>query len=138
MITIHCINTQQICEKIHQQGKWKRVLAEQITLRNLDLAVWGSSLTCRIVSLDKELYSTLSLFIHVYKWVLATPCCGGGGGLPFDGLASCPGGSSNTPQHVSWEGKQNKLQQFGPLVRMPLYYTCTRCTCISLVNSNTP
>ena len=100
MITIHCINTQQICEKIHEQGKWKRVLAEQITLRNLDLAVWGSSLTCRIVSLDKELYSTLSLFIHVYKWVLATPCCGGRG-LPFDGLASCPGGSSNTPQHVS-------------------------------------
>ena len=79
MITIHCINTKQICEKIHEQGKWKRVLAEQITLRNLDLAVWGSSLTCRIVSLDKELYSTLSIFIHVYKWVLATPCCGGGG-----------------------------------------------------------
>ena len=80
MITIHFINTQQIREKIHEQGKWKRVLAEQITLQNLDLAVCGSSLTCRIVSLDKELYSTLSLFIHVYKWVLATHCCGGGGG----------------------------------------------------------
>ena len=61
-----------------------------------------------------------------------------GGGEPFDGLASCPGGSSNIPQHVSWEGKQNKLQPFGPLVCMPLYYTCARCTCISLVNSNTP
>ena len=100
MITIHFINTQQIREKIHEQGKWKRVLAEQITPRNPDLAVWGSSLTCRIVSLDKELYSTLSLFIHVYKWVLATHCCGGGG-EPFDGPASCPGGSSNIPQHVS-------------------------------------
>ena len=81
MITIHCINTQQICEKIHEQGKWKRVLAEQITPQNLDLAVWGSSLTCRIVSLDKELYSTLSLFIHVYKWHWQHTVVGGGGGV---------------------------------------------------------
>ena len=32
----------------------------------------GSRLTRRVVSLDKELYSTLSLFTRVYKWVQAT------------------------------------------------------------------
>ena len=32
----------------------------------------GSSLARRVVSLDKELYSTLSLFTQVYKWVPAT------------------------------------------------------------------
>ena len=78
MITNHCINTQQICEKIHEQGKWKRVLAEQITLQNPNLAVWGSSLACRVVSLGKELYSTLCLFIQVYKWAQATYCWGEG------------------------------------------------------------
>ena len=37
-----------------------------------DLEVWGSSLACGVVSLDKKLYSSLSLFTQVYKWVLAT------------------------------------------------------------------
>ena len=41
-------------------------VAERLTL---DLEVRGSSLAGRIVSLDKELYSTLSLFTQVYKWV---------------------------------------------------------------------
>ena len=63
---------------VHKQGKWKRVLAKQITPRNLDLAVWGSSFASHIASLDKELYSTLSLFIKVYKWVLTRYCWGGG------------------------------------------------------------
>ena len=42
-----------------------------------DLEVWGSSLAQRVVpfSLDKELYSTLSLFTQVYKWVPVTYCC---------------------------------------------------------------
>ena len=44
-------------------------VAERLTLQTLDLEVRGSSLAGRIVSLDKELYSTLSLFIQVYKWV---------------------------------------------------------------------
>jgi len=35
------------------------------------------SLACRVVSLDKELYSTLSLFTQVYKWVPAKYCLGG-------------------------------------------------------------
>ena len=37
-----------------------------------DLEVQGSSLACCVVSLDKEPYSTLSLFTQVYKWVPAT------------------------------------------------------------------
>ena len=54
-------------------------VAEKLTPQTLDLEVWGSSLTCRIVSLDKELNSTLSPFTQVYlKWVPATYCWGGG------------------------------------------------------------
>ena len=51
-------------------------MAERLTARKLDLEVGGSSLARRIVSLDKELYSTLSLFNQVYKWVPATYCWG--------------------------------------------------------------
>ena len=47
-----------------------------LTSRTLDREVRGSSLTSRVVSLDKELFSTLSLFTQVYKWVLATYCWG--------------------------------------------------------------
>ena len=45
------------------------------TPRTPDLEVWGSSLVCH-VSLDEELYSTLSLITQVYKWVLVTYCWG--------------------------------------------------------------
>ena len=51
-------------------------VAERLT----PLEVRGSSPARRVVSLDKELYSTLSLFTQVYKWVPATYCWGGGGG----------------------------------------------------------
>ena len=36
----------------------------RLTPRTSDMEVRGSSLTRRVVSLDKELYSTLSLFTH--------------------------------------------------------------------------
>ena len=49
-------------------------VAERLTPRTLDLKVRGSSVARRVVSLDKELYSTLSLFTQVYKWVPATYC----------------------------------------------------------------
>jgi len=52
-------------------------VAELLTPRTLDLEVRDSSLARRVVSLDKGLYSTLSLFTQVYKWVLATYCWGG-------------------------------------------------------------
>ena len=51
-------------------------MAEWLTPQTLDLEVLGSSLAHHVVSLDKELYSTLSLFTQVYKWVLATYCWG--------------------------------------------------------------
>ena len=35
------------------------------------------SLCCRVVSLDEKLYSTLSLFTQVYKWVPAIIMLGG-------------------------------------------------------------
>ena len=57
-------------------------MVEWLTPRTLDLEVWGSSLTCPLVSLDKELYSNLSLFTQVYKWVTVAYCRGGGGGSP--------------------------------------------------------
>ena len=43
-------------------------MAERLTPGILDLEVWGSS----VVSLDKELCSTLSLFTQRYNWVPAT------------------------------------------------------------------
>ena len=57
-------------------------MAERLTPRTPDLE------TLRVVSLDKEPYSTLSLFTQVYKWVAVTYClevtiipfAGGGGG----------------------------------------------------------
>ena len=58
---------------------------EWLKPRTPDLKVRGSNLARRVVSLDKELYFTLPLFTQVYKW--AGVC---------DGLASRPGGSSNT------------------------------------------
>ena len=45
-------------------------VGERLTPRTLDLEVWGSSLARRVVSLDKELYYTLSLLTQLYKWVL--------------------------------------------------------------------
>ena len=47
-------------------------MAERLTPRTLDLEVRGSSLARRVVSLDKELDSTFSLFTQVYKRVQAT------------------------------------------------------------------
>ena len=47
---------------------WVAYVAERLTPQTPDLDVWGSSLTHCVVSLDKELYSTLSFFTKVYKW----------------------------------------------------------------------
>ena len=47
-------------------------MAGQLRPQTLDLEVRGSSLTRHYVPLVKELYSTLSLFTQVYKWVPAT------------------------------------------------------------------
>ena len=47
------------------------------------------SLSCCVVSLDKKLCFTLCLFTQVSKYDLLL-------GVPCDGIASRPGGSSNT------------------------------------------
>ena len=47
-------------------------MAERLTPRTPDLEIWVSSLARRVVSLKKELYSTLSPFTQVYKWAPAT------------------------------------------------------------------
>ena len=51
-----------LCERKYYMGggMWCE-LAEWLTPLILDLEVWDSSLACRIVSLDMELYSTLSV-----------------------------------------------------------------------------
>ena len=51
-------------------------VAEWLTPRTPDLDIQGSSLPLCIVSLDKELYSILSLFTQVYQWV-PVKCCWG-------------------------------------------------------------
>ena len=51
-------------------------VVERLTPQTLDLKVLGSSLASRVVSQDKELYSTLSLFTQMYKRVPATYCWG--------------------------------------------------------------
>ena len=53
--------------------------AERLKTRTPDLEVLGSSLTRRVF-FKTRLYSTLSLFTQLYKWVPATHCLGGGGG----------------------------------------------------------
>ena len=43
---------------------WKRVWPSGKQPRTQDLEVWGCSLTGRVVSLDKELYSTLAVLVN--------------------------------------------------------------------------
>ena len=51
-------------------------VAERSTPRTPDLEVRGIGLAHLVSSLDKKLYSTLSLFTKVYNWVPATYCWG--------------------------------------------------------------
>ena len=51
-------------------------MVEWLTPSTPDLEVRGSSLALRVVSSDKEIYSTLSPFTQVYKWLPATYCRG--------------------------------------------------------------
>jgi len=56
--------------KISRKVLWRRVRpsAERLTPRTSDLKVQGSPLARRVVSVDKELYSPLSLFTQVYAY----------------------------------------------------------------------
>ena len=59
--------TTQNLLKHHYLSPVEKCVAKRLTARTLDLDVRGSSLARRVVCLDKELYSTLSLFTQVYK-----------------------------------------------------------------------
>ena len=73
-------------------------VAERLIPRTADLDIWSSSLASRVVSLDKELYSTLPRFTQVYKWVPGKYCW-----EVTLRWASIPSGgaSSNAPKHGS-------------------------------------
>ena len=78
----------------------------------------GLSLARRVVYLDKELNSTLSSprCINWYRRQTG------------DGLASRPWGrGGNTPRHASCEGNRDKLQPFGLLTRVRLFYPTFAC-----------
>ena len=66
--------TLKICS--HLRAFVEACVAEWLRTRIPDLEVQGSSLARRVVSSDKELYHTLSLFTQEYKWVPATYCWG--------------------------------------------------------------
>ena len=115
-------------------------MAELLTPRTSDLEVRDPSLARRAVSLDKELYSTLSLSLPrcINGYRRHTPC---------DGLACRPGraeggggeGSSNVPRHVSCQGVWYKLRPFGPGAHLYLflwsYFSSLSICCLTQGNS---
>ena len=61
-----------------QTEVWRRGGLMVSTLEVRSEGRWFKSGFCRfVVSLDKKLYSTLSIFTQVYKWVLAIIMLGG-------------------------------------------------------------
>ena len=97
-------------------------MTERLTPRTLDLEVRDSSLARRVVSLDKELYSTLSLFTQVCKWVPAKHCLG----VTLQWTSIPSRRSSNTPRHASCYGNRYKLRPCGPLACVRLYFNPSR------------
>ena len=80
-------------------------MAVWLTPRTLDVEVQGSSLVRLIVSLNKELHSTLSLFTQVYKWVPATYCWR----ITLRWISIPSRGSSNTPRHACFMLSSGRL-----------------------------
>ena len=96
------------------------VLVEACVVERLSpRTVRGSSLVHRVVSLDKELYSPLSLFTQVYKWVPATYCWGVT--LRWTSIPS-RGGLAVVRRHTSCYGNRYKLRAFETLARVRLNY----------------
>ena len=96
-------------------------MAERLTPRTLDLEVRGSSLARRrVVSLDKKLYSTLSLFTQVHKWVPASYCWEVT--LRWTSIPS-RGGVAMLIGLLHSTETGNKLLPCGPLARVRLYLT---------------
>ena len=100
-------------------------MAECLTPQTPNLEDRDSSLACCVVSLDKELYYTLSLFTQVYKWVPVTYCWG----LPWMDLHPLQGGS-NTPRcsMLRKMGYARAVWAFGSCAPLPLPYINTTTT----------
>ena len=99
----------------------KACVTEWLTPQTL-IWIWRSgvqSLVCRVFSLEKDLYPTLSLSTQVYKWVPATYYQAVT--LQCTSISSGGGGGGNTPRHASCYGNWYKLRLFGPLACVRLY-----------------
>ena len=94
-------------------------MAERLTPRILDQEVRCSSLTCCVVSLSKELYSTLSPFIQVYKLYGYRRYTAGGVTRRWTSIPSI--GECNTPWLASWYGSRNMISSG----RVGLWLVCT-------------
>ena len=90
-------------------------MTERLTPGTPDLEVRGSSLARRVASLDKDLYSTLSLFSQVYKWVPASYCWG----ITLRWTSIPSRGSSNTPRHASAKETAPAVWIFGSCAPLP-------------------
>ena len=84
----------------------KACVAERFIHRTPDM----EGLSRLVVSLDKEVYFTLSLFNQVYKWVPATYCWGVT--LRWNSISS----SFACFMLINWD----KLRPFGPLANVRL------------------
>ena len=84
-----------------------------------DAGVQGSSPALRVVSLDKKLYSTLSLFTQLYKWVPVTYCWGVN--MRRTSIPSRRGLAILVGMLHAIKGNRDKLRPFGPLARVRLY-----------------
>ena len=112
-------------------------MAERLTPRTSDLEVRDPSLARYAVSLDKELYSTLSLSLPrcINGYRRHTPC---------DGLAcrlgrAGGGGGSNTPRQASCQGVWYKPRPFGPGAHLYLftfsYFSSLSICCLTQGNT---
>ena len=87
-----------------------------------DAGVQGSSLPRRVVSIDKELYSTVSLHPAVGDgelWVPVTYCLGVN--MRRTGISSRTGLAILLGMLHAIKGNRDKLRPFGPLARVRLY-----------------
>ena len=72
-----------------------------------------------VVSLEKKLYFTFSLFTQVYKWVLAIIMLGeGGGGVTLRWTSIPSRGSSNIPNRFMLRKPEISTGVMGHLARM--------------------
>ena len=100
-------------------SKVRRNGQQKFSYLSPDAEVQGSSLPRRVVSIDKELYSTLSLFTQLYKWVLVTYCWGVN--MRRTSIPSRRGLAILLSMLHAIKGNRDKLRPFGPLARVRLW-----------------